>query len=147
MLHTMPSETCLARLLIISCNPFSPWQSAVFTCFFSSLFLSQQLQSAANLRPKGQFKLLRPTQLGASSPHPLFSAYLCRHWSFFGDLRHRGQVPRYMYIARLLTIQMSLCFLLLAHGESTLGLVPFPSSPLHEIGILTLSRLNFGRGR
>lgn len=150
MLHMMPYETCMARLVIVSCNPFSPWQSAVFTCFFLSLFLSQQLQSAANLRQK------RPVQ--APAPHPARSQLstpaifrLCRHWSFFfwrfkaASTKLQKERPgTLLYSTAPGNTNVSL---LLAHGESALGLAPTLSSPLHEIGILTLSRLNFGRRR
>lgn len=114
-------------------HPFQPLAVCSFHMLFSIFFLTQHsLQSAAKIKAKGQFKLLRPTQLGAISPYPLFSAYAAT-----GRLRHRlqRQVPR--YIARHWEYECHLDFFfffymwLLAQGESSLGLAPSLSSPLH----------------
>lgn len=143
----MPYGTCLDRL-IISCRPFNPWQSAVFTCFSLSSTLTR-LQSAAKIKAK------RPIQ--APAPHPARSQLstpaifrLRRHWSFLGDSRHgQHQIRERPGTSLYSTAPGNANVTSIAFGtrESALGLAPSLSSPLHEIGILTLSRLNFGRRR
>lgn len=98
-------------------QPFQPLGSLQFSHAFFFFFCHHSfslvaLQYAAKIKAKGQFKLLRPAQFGASSPHPLFSAYaatghflLAMERLRHGQHRLQRQVPR--YIARHLAIRMS----------------------------------------
>lgn len=122
-------------------------------CSFHMLFSLFSSRSNCNLLLKLRKKTSSSSCAPPSSEPALHTRYfppmppLVIFWRFKAQpALMRGQVPR--YIARLLSngnVTLNFC---IWHMVNLLwAWAPSLSSPLHEIGILTLSRLNFGRRR